>query len=293
MANMLRNIIKMRGIAEKELYDDSGELDFNRLLPMPSSLDVDTIDQAIDNAVMDKRQQILSRHRERADLVSIQKEIAEELEGTRKITDMDYYMIGVYINNLKKYGFTTSYGWQLKNWGCTGNAFNSFCRGANELIFETRWSFPKPFVEKLAKKYAKEGRTECWYADEDAGKNTGHMVYEDGICICQEPFLPDSQDALRNFVLCWGDDADGKVIMRPDGRYHFKDEDGYFVEDLKYKELLDEPTPENVHLFSLANYENGGRALDECFTYHEVLAMIRSGILFHKMETDLRYYSFV
>ena len=203
----------------EELLDSNGNFDFNKIISMPDSLrlvagSLEGI--AIQYALMkneeskDKDLKILENTRtdfygnylrkycaEKKDkeyLEEQNKKFKESLlkndspfddysETYEKYNIKDLNDLGkLYLKNLKDYGFINWYDWCIENWGTKWNAYEQqhfSIRYDNVIIFETAWSYPKPIIEKLAKKYDFNFK----YADEDIGNNCGKIAFADGEAI--------------------------------------------------------------------------------------------------------------
>ena len=80
MPNITTNTVKMEGIFRLPLFDDKGNFDFNRIIPMPPSLDIEcgsVTDHAIVCYLTEK--------------------------GTVPVDDLDYKKVGLLVKLLKSY----------------------------------------------------------------------------------------------------------------------------------------------------------------------------------------------
>lgn len=88
------------------------------------------------------------------------------------------------VENKKKYGHHTWYGWCKANWGTKWDAINvqllDVTETKIEFTFETAWSEPRPIYEEIVKKYPNI-ELEIDYANEDLGCDCGSIYYFDGI----------------------------------------------------------------------------------------------------------------
>lgn len=108
------------------------------------------------------------------------------------------------IENLRRYKAMTWYEWCSQNWGTKWNSCdNDIDTAARTIIFSTAWSCPTPIVAALAEKFPDVDFV--WkYADEDAGSNTGQIIYEGGD-LRIEAFENRSSEGYAMYIECWGD----------------------------------------------------------------------------------------
>ena len=109
-----------------------------------------------------------------------------------------------YLENAFWHGHTTWYGWCCENWGTKWNSTGLQRIDDDTIIFDTAWSNPEPIIAALSAQYP-DRMIEHWWADEDAGENTGYRCIQDG-CRDDVPYDSGSQEALETYVMCWGMD---------------------------------------------------------------------------------------
>ena len=172
----------------EEIQDDElgfGSIDFNKIIPMPESLIIESgsrTSKGIDmvKTYLEKMSEDLIRQEDTyeeifEDLRNHSADIADEEE--KKIWD-----IGVTaVDNLMKYDAPTWYEWCCNNWGTKWNACS--CSETNEnsktISFQTAWSTPLPVMIKLSEMFPNiEMHME--YADEDLGQNCGAYTLQSG-----------------------------------------------------------------------------------------------------------------
>lgn len=172
---------------------DEREFDFNKLIPMPESLDIEegsNTDLAIAYYVTDKLTIPLDQtnlreliHRSFNDDWAT--EVISRLRKSVEERDTEYldelYTKGKqYMYNHEHYGCYTWYHWCCRYWGTKWNACEAYWSlEAGILEFQTAWSAPFPIVEAIAAKYPELEFTHRW-ADEDIGSNCGEMWYSEG-----------------------------------------------------------------------------------------------------------------
>lgn len=224
MPNYVRNIVKMEGIAELPLFNvGEGEkhFDFNLLIPMPPELMMDegsmteqcviyylTGRCSIQLYRLDERKlriidALVGNHFSSKWPEEVFRRVSDWMKDASKPEKDKAYADGrQYVSNYEKYGAATWYGWCIRNWGTKWNAGETVILDRDTIRFETAWSNPAPVIQKLGEMYPAI-EIEHWWADEDAGSNTGHRTLFDG-GERVECFEGDS-DAFAIYTKCWGD----------------------------------------------------------------------------------------
>ena len=233
MPNYVKARITVRGRRElidqlveqvKSTYkDEEGEeheilLDFNKITPMPESLNItDGSD-----GEMGMRYLILQSKSDFGKTDDDFKLIAnvdkiKELDPKRfdEIIDLGKK----YLHNIAEYGYPTWYRWRIENWGTKWDACEIESDGNGTFEFETAWSFPYPVIEKLSSMYP-ELEIDFMYADEDCGCNTGCGTLKGGDEIDGE--YPDScsDRAYELYKECWQYED---FYKDPDGEWRWHD----------------------------------------------------------------------
>ena len=186
MPNNITNIIRFgcteerfREIAESLKRDGSylGSVDFNKLIPMPEELDIESGSLGQKGLHMYRK---YLRETEGMDAAMKQKVWDAYLA---KSGDAPKAMeLGKrYHENSVKYSAPTWYEWCCNNWGTKWNAYN--CERADtakkELRFETAWSSVPSVIRNMSEKFP-ETEMEYSWADEDIGSNVGRMTVKGG-----------------------------------------------------------------------------------------------------------------
>lgn len=212
MPNHVENIIALKGdeksirkMLEAIKNDDYGlgTVDFNKVIPMPESLNIESGSKSNTGikAVKEYLNNTLDEHKDKTgtyddffnDLRSHRNDISDEKE--KEIWD-----IGVIaVENLHKYDAPTWYEWSINNWGTKWNAYgyeeDTDYSEMKRLWFQTAWSAPHPVLQKLTEMYP-EITFEHEWADEDIGANCGRKTYSGGECT--ESYYPESEkDAIE------------------------------------------------------------------------------------------------
>lgn len=229
MPNYVKNIVKAEGICRLPLFsEENGKryFDFNKIIPMPESLNVDA-GSVTDSAIVyyltekctisipclsEERKEILrqtvSNLFHRGDLRWAQEiftRVSVDMFLKNEMAKEEMCSKGkLYIDNFQKYGHTTWYEWRIANWDTKWNACDSKLQNDNAITFETAWSAPEKVIRKLAEMYP-DLMIEHWWADEDIGNNTGHTVYKNGSMAYGGYYENESEDAYETYILCWGE----------------------------------------------------------------------------------------
>lgn len=227
MPNHVANVVRMKGIKNLPLFsvDDEGKqyFDFNKLIPMPESLNIESGSRADENIIYYLTEKCTiplgCLESEKKDIVKklVSNSFGGESWGEevfRRVNEKAYpeseekkqkrYEDGkIYVDNYLKYGHTTWYDWCIEYWGTKWNAYSFEFIDDDTIKFETAWSCPEPIIKKIAEKY-QDAKIEHWWADEDCGNNSGYKCYEDGEWYGDYDDI-NSSDAYEHYEFCWGD----------------------------------------------------------------------------------------
>lgn len=228
MPNHVRNVLKMEGIetlpifrTEYNEWEKKNEvsLDFDKLIPMPARLNVDSgsedtyiIYYLTDRCTMPLRdlpedaKQIIRKH---VTNMICGDDWPEEvfkraLSFTHGCTDEEkeeYYQKGkTYVWNILEYGWPTWYEWRRDKWGTKWNAYDCVIE-KDQITFSTAWSSPEPVINKLAEMYS-ESHIEHIWADEDMGRNSGYREYFNHQW--KGDYDDTDQEAYEHYMETWG-----------------------------------------------------------------------------------------
>lgn len=292
MPNHIKNIITLKGdeqkireMLEEIQYDELGlgTVDFNKIIPMPESLNVESGSRT-DKGIEIVKTYFENMPEEQSDKEGTYDEFFEDLRShSAEISDEEekkIWNIGVTaVENLHKCGAPTWYEWCTNNWGTKWNAYGydegTDYSASGNLHFQTAWSAPHPVIKKLAQMYPDIIFEHEW-ADEDIGANCGRKIYSNGECT--EEYYPESEkDGIEFACRIWNyDPAELDLMLN-------KSETAYInIENEKYDliELLGKPA-----LFS------NGRLTDTdipkgLFVYH--LRHDDSGCSFAAVEPNVK-----
>lgn len=197
MPNWVRCVVS--GIGKQDVlqyisaYDticgDEEYLDFNKIIPMPEGLDIES------GSRLNRGLDYLSKHPVDTQMIKGMSE-----------SDKDDLRLGLQgLINYLNCGFTDWYDWCWENWGTKWSShdviFYEDC-----IEFSTAWSCPVPVLQKLSELLQRE--ISVIYADENCGYNTGELTFENGDITYE--YYPDggSQEAYKFYEKAWGCDID-------------------------------------------------------------------------------------
>lgn len=235
MPNWVKNVLQMKGVAKLPLYDKAGNFDFNKIVPMPPELEVESgsyVQDSIMYYLTDRLKVNVceltgGKRKIVRDYITnmFNEKWPEELFGRlekrvicTEETDLEkMYQSGkAYVDNIRKYGFPTWYEWSLVNWDTKWNAHRTEIVGDDMVIFETAWSEPAAVICKLHEMYPDIDFEHTW-ADEGVGSYSGSRWVIDGDMDAIR-YEQDSPEALEAYVKCWGETD--CIYIGDDGKPH-------------------------------------------------------------------------
>ena len=286
MPNHVVNHISLQGDPEKirsmleAIKSDElgiGSVDFNKIIPMPKSLDIEAGSRT-DRGLQAYRDfiDVYTFARSINDTAKALENIPVESEEVflRQRTDIrrDEWELGKTAwHNIREYGAPTWYDWCVTNWGTKWNAYGYDENGAdyhdgNSLCFQTAWSAPHPILEKLTEMFP-EIELEHEWADEDIGQNCCRHTYKDGERI--EEYYPESEtEAIEFACRAWDyDPMDMDLCLNADATKYINIED----EEYQQIEMLGKPAlftnahltdadiPQGLYCYHLRHSDDGDR----------------------------------
>lgn len=232
MPNHIVNIISLKGDKAKinEMLEaikteefGLGSVDFDKVIPMPESLRVESGSRS-DNCYAEYKDFIdvytMYGTQNMDKLLNIPEKAEKAFLQARTTLSRDDFEFGkqLYQNELK-YGASTWYDWCIKNWGTKWNSYGydfhdrSDMENNPSLGFNTAWSAPHPIIAKLAEMYPEVSFEHIW-ADEDIGQNCGRSTYENGQH--KEVFYPQGENAVTFALDTWNKlKSDEPEIVEP------------------------------------------------------------------------------
>lgn len=165
-----------------------GSFDFNKLLPMPKELDIESgsrTDKGL-KLIQEYHHALADLERQKPGLSFAEYELSlrqcEELYQKKRIADPAAWALGEQAyNNIQRFGCPTWYEWRNRNWGTKWNAyeFPLLEKDSHTMEFFTAWNSIPKIITLLSRKYPEQTITYRW-ADEDIGHNVGEITLKDG-----------------------------------------------------------------------------------------------------------------
>lgn len=263
MPNHITNILtiqvdedKVRDILESIKSDEYGlgSVDFNKLIPMPESLNIEAGSRSsrgleIYRAFMQDSEAIASADAENSgSLAEHNQAVTALLEKYKELTKDDPELLQLgrqCYENIQNYGHPDWYSWSVENWGTKWNSygykeFPEYQEADSEIRFLTAWSAPHPILEKLSELYPDVTFSHRW-ADEDFGHNVGERDYLGGEIVSENIPTGGSAEAYEIAADILGIELNSEES----GYYLSADESGYFYldtdETYELIELFDKP----------------------------------------------------
>ena len=213
----------------KSIKGEETCFDFNAVLPMPESLNIESGSRT-NNGLKAYKDFITVYTMDvtaEKDLLNIPKESEEAFLKFRPDIDREEWALGrTAFQNVQKYGAATWYDWARENWGSKWNAYQTERLEDNTIEFNTAWSNVKPVIFALSEKFPDIEMRYQW-ADEDIGSNVGDVTYKGGECIENIEFEPCSKEAYEFAAEMWGVDLEneGFIFNETTGTYEWQDTD--------------------------------------------------------------------
>lgn len=200
---------KIREMLETIKNDDYGigTIDFNKIIPMPESLNIDSGTRT-DRGLKAYKGfiEVYTFGKNAEDARESLKDIPVKSEELflEKRTDIDrkeWELGKTAWQNMQDYGAPTWYEWCCNNWGTKWNAYG-YSEGLDysedhELYMQTAWSAPHAIMQKLSEMFPDITFEHQW-ADEDIGYNCGRYTYSGGERI--EEYFPETRKEAIEFA---------------------------------------------------------------------------------------------
>lgn len=251
-----------------------GTIDFNKIIPMPESLNIEC------GSRTDKGIEAIKQYLDKLSGPILQEKV--NFEGFKdflnkhcdEITDeneKEIWKLGVTaVSNIHEYGSPTWYEWAINNWGTKWNAcgYESDTDYSNNgmIWLQTAWSAPKPIFQKLSELYPNV-EFRCQWADEDLGANCGERTYKNGEIISED--IPRSnREAMEFAAKVWDYDlSDFSLHLNQTGdEYIYTGDDKFELIEIFGKPALfanERLTPSQVpmalNLYHLRQSDDGER----------------------------------
>ena len=192
-----------------------GQVDFNRLIPMPESLAIEAGSRG--ETGYKAYQEFIAQSMPLSDVVK--KELEAAFQDRFK-DDPEIWELGKqYYENIEQYGASNWYDWCCEHWNTKWNAYECLPVQPEDrrLEFLTAWSSVPPIVEAISKKFPDTTITYRW-ADEDIGYNVGEVVVKNGVCLEDRSPEEGTREAYDLAADIMGEDlADWGLTLSEDG----------------------------------------------------------------------------
>lgn len=218
MPNHVTNILRVSGdpAQVKAMFEviqsdeiGLGSIDFNKVLPMPPSLDMEYGSRAERGMKLYQDFSAESTALAMANVVKPdadhENRVAALVKKYEELTkdDPDLLKLGKQCcNNIKNYGHPSWYQWSVANWGTKWNSYGYDKLATprefdgEHIEFQTAWTRAEPVISRLAKQYP-DLTFEYLWADEDFGHNTGKKEFQNGEEIFSDIPRGGSKEALE------------------------------------------------------------------------------------------------
>lgn len=242
MPNWVKNRLTITGknakkiiktlLTKDELEPNRKTFDFNKITPMPKSLDIEA--GSLTNTCIELYMTYLNPMvdyygKDKMDINKFLK-IKNRLNSQRPLFPYDfqyaptkiqqviknlakYYKhnhaekaaleLGkIAIDNVSAYGYKDWYDWSIANWGTKWNACDTYIKG-NVIEFDTAWSPVPKVIERLSKMYP-DLEIDYLYAEEQMGVSTGHFIFKNGQT-CGQAYEDYDVKAYETSCELWGE----------------------------------------------------------------------------------------
>lgn len=211
---------------EERFADEKGELDFNKIIPMPESLDVecgssnagdmyyylsDHLQLSVDEVRMIPDSKLIENEyatdasKNRDNLKHLCGQMTERAEKG-EITEKNYEAGRTLIDNYHKYGAITWFQWCNEHWGTKWNS-SSTCWEGEFVSFDTAWDAPVPVLEKLQELFPED--TFLIYSDNKDGTSNIYQTMSGKIrLVCKRERLEEyNEETGKDWKVTWLDDS--------------------------------------------------------------------------------------
>ena len=219
MPNNIQNRLVIVGKKEQidnvlnTIKGDNEVIDFNKIIPMPSELDIPSSSGGeIGLAVIKKK---LGVNTNPLDDIFAEKFDEFNEEAKERIINSGL----AYVRNLVKYGYPTWFEWNKDNWNTKWNAYDTELKNDNEIWFTTAWqNVSDKIIYKLSTMFP-DVRFKYSFSSEDTANNCGKSTFKNGIgvLILIENGSKQALDLYKELHPQYADDyewVDGEIMGR-------------------------------------------------------------------------------
>lgn len=198
MPNYCFNQVSMNGIRNKDLFNEHEQFDFNKIIPMPESLNIvdgTLTDKGIDLVILRILHHWLTEPSYRIPVRSMQavmtlyNEINSHLNRppiTAEDNDERIALGLQALSNIVMHGYPTWYDWCCYHWGTKWNCWDTFIEDDDNISFTTAWCIPYGIFIELSSMFPYDEITVTW---EEEGGTCGITSFLDGECIQNDEYV--------------------------------------------------------------------------------------------------------
>lgn len=203
MPNWTENTIVAKKSLIEKYINDKNEFDFNLIIPMPESLNVeaggsndtdilvyltDKLSTHYSEIDSDLLRGIYSSHIIPVNVPKLYKTIQQRVQNNGIDLEKSYEKGKVLVDNYLLYNYTNWYDWSCNNWGTKWNACDTYlpnnwkkCKKGDEIevSFSTAWSAPYAIFEKILNDNP-TGKIKFMWVDEDYDGEHYYVRYKNG-----------------------------------------------------------------------------------------------------------------
>jgi hypothetical protein len=265
-----------------------GSFDFNKLIPMPEELNIESSSTQSQGLAIAKYRngdsedinKMLEYEWVKEKGITTPEELITELLSREYNSDMIELGEKAY-NNIIKYGHPDWWHWCVENFGTKWNAYEFVYKGdevTDEIEFFTAWSPPIPVIEALSKKFPDRVIKLSW-SDEDFGSNVGEITFQNGEIIEHNEPESQSKEAFEMAAEIQGCDLkEWGYVLSADGCSYEYVQDEPEISNEKIRVVLVRPMqkPEIVEIGSdLKSMQHTVRGMIEAiYPYEEQVALV-------------------
>lgn len=193
MPNHVTNVIIMKNITKLPFFSDYEKsekaqkifFDFNKIIPMPEELQIES--GSIESIAVEMAIRFYEKNGEGFE--EYHRYSNEDFEKMRSIysqSDIELADIGLkYLSNSVHYQASNWYVWCCKNWGTKWNSYELNIINKDCIQFKTAWNPPVPVLMMLSSMNPKT-KICHYYCDEYIGNGSGLIEYQDGVIVNDE-----------------------------------------------------------------------------------------------------------
>ncbi|OLU16831.1 hypothetical protein BVH01_09665 [Pseudomonas sp. PA1(2017)] len=176
MPNHVTNRIQATTAVIHSMLDESGQVDFAKIIPFPGEWPWDDVSEAAQAAADIALNVPLHEN------VTITNWQAKNRESSSiaALPERDFEQFIQMLRNFRATGFMHYLSFTRENWGTKWNAYEQeIDAAAGKVKFDTAWSCPIPVLQALSASHPTE-LIEVQFADEDLGSNCGTIHFKAG-----------------------------------------------------------------------------------------------------------------